>query len=97
MKLDKKNIPEALHSLIHLAEKWGISDDYDREEAISSAPRKELEVIAHCLDQVEDKILTQWLTGSESKRKSLSQEYVSMTNLTMAVHSAKLELKRLKL
>ena len=95
MKLNKDNIPSELHSVIHFAEKWGIGDDYDREQAISDASRKELENVAHCLDNIENAALARWLIGPESKREPLSQEYLAVTNLTMAVHSAKLELKKM--
>ena len=96
MKLNQNNVPSELHSIIHLAEKWGIGDDYDREQAISDASRQELECVAHCLDNIENAVLAGWLIGPESKREPLSQEYLAFTNLTMAVHSAKLEIKKLE-
>lgn len=96
MKLNQKNVPSELHSAIQLAEKWGIGDDYEREQAIVNASRNELEELAHSLDDVDDGALVGWLTGKESKQEPLSQEYLAFTNLTMAVQSAKIKIKRLE-
>ena len=96
MTLDPNNVPPDLRPVIPFAEKWGISDDYDREETISNASREELAAIASSFDNVDNEVLTGWLTGPESKREHLSQEYVAFTNLTMAIHSAKLKLKKSK-
>ncbi|MFA5190414.1 MAG: hypothetical protein WC740_06800 [Verrucomicrobiia bacterium] len=94
MTLNPKNVPPGIAIALPFAEKWGIGDDSEREAAIEKADLKELEEIAHCLDDVDDAVLSGWLTGPESQRASISSEYVAVTCLTMAVHSARAKLKK---
>ncbi len=92
--LDERMVPRDIAPVLPAAERWGIADDCEREEAIRSASFEELEQIAHCLDGIEDAILVGWLTGPESERAPPSEEYLAITCLTMAVHSAKAKLKK---
>ena len=95
MKLNPDNIPAELRSAFSFAERWGIGDDFEREESLANASKEELEAVAHSIDNLDDAVLVSWLTGPESKREPLSPEYLAFTNLTMAVHSAKIKLKRM--
>lgn len=92
--LDPARVPSELRSLLPWAERWGIGDDGYREEAIESATTDDLAALARCLDDVPDETITNWLTGPDSRAKPLSAEYLAITCLTMAVHSAKASLKR---
>src|SRR3989442_8647881 len=94
MPLNSHNIPSALVPLLPMAEKWGIGDDFEREAAISSASRQELESLVHCIDEIEDADLYGWLSGPESFNSSPSSEYLAITALTMAIDSAKLKLRK---
>lgn len=93
-QLDPNNLPPAFSSLIPCAERWGIGDDIEREMAIENATAGDLNTLAHCLDDIDDQQLVEWLNGSESGRKPLTPEYIAITSLTMAVQSAKSELRR---
>ena len=93
MKLDPCTVPIELACLIPIAQIWGIGDDFEREEALGKATSQELKEVAHCLDAVDDAVLTGWLTGEESEKPNPSDAYLAITNLTMAVHSAKLILE----
>lgn len=94
--LDAKKTPKDIAPAILFAQQWGIGDDFDREEAVSNATTEELEALAHCLDQIDDATLVAWLTGPESRKSPPSAEYLAITNLTMAVHSAKAKLRKAK-
>ena len=72
-----------------MAEKWGIGDDGDREDAVDRASRDELDELIGCLDDIDDKLLDEWLTGAESQRQPPSREYIAITCLTMARESGK--------
>ena len=93
-KLNKNNVPSALHQIISVAEEWGINDDYDREKKISEATKSELHTLIASIDNVTDEDLYGWLEGPESYLATPSEEYVSFTCLTMAIDSAKIKLKK---
>ncbi len=86
-------MPAAVRSdrLLALAEKWGLPDDYEREQRVSEASPEELLDLAHSLDEV-DPSLWDWLAGPESYAAEPSDEYVRMTDLTMAVDLARVRL-----
>ena len=94
IRLNANNLPPEFSSIIGWAEKWGVGDDVDREMAIENATTEELNTLSHCLDNIDDYQLVEWLNGDETKKKPLSEEYVAVTCLTMAVQSAKSVLKR---
>jgi hypothetical protein len=95
IKLDKANVPQALHGLIPVAEIWGINDDFDREDKLGQATEDELRTLISSIDNVSDEDLYGWLEGPESFSPIPSEEYVSFTCLTMAIESAKAKLKKL--
>src|SRR5581483_10926277 len=92
--LNPAKVPPALTHLLPVAEKWGISDDYDRERAVRSASREELEALIHSIDSVSDEELFGWLSAKEASNPNPTKEYVALTNLTMAIDAAKLEIKK---
>jgi hypothetical protein len=95
MPLNPSNVPAALVPLLPMAEKWGIGDDFDRENALRNASRQELEGLVHSIDVVSDDDLFGWLSGPESYSPHPSAEYVAFTCLTMAIDSAKTKLKKM--
>src|SRR5262245_57060229 len=96
IKLDPNRVPRQLAHLVPMAEKWGDDDDGDREQAVKSASRSELEALVHCIDEVSDDYLLGWLAGPESFNDNPSPEYVAFTCLSMAIDSAKLKLEKLQ-
>jgi len=95
IKLDPNRVPRPLAHLVPMAEKWGDDDDGDREQAVKSASRSELEGLVRCIDEVSDDDLFGWLAGPESFNKNPSPEYVAFTCLFMAIESAKAKLTKL--
>ena len=91
--LDPAKVPTALACLLPMAEKWGIGDDYLRGEALGNASTEELEQLVHCIDHISDDDLYGWLAGPESYNPRPTAEYIALTDLTMAIDSAKLKLK----
>jgi len=94
VKLNPERVPLSARDLIGLAERWGISDDYDRERAVHSATEGELRLLVRSIDETDEE-LWDWLVGPEADAPSPSPEYIAMTNLTMAADSAKLQLTKL--
>ena len=95
MTLNPNNVSAALIPLLPLAEKWGIGDDFERENAIRNASREELEALVHSIDDVSDDDLFGWLSGPESYSSNPTPEYLAFSCLTMAIDSAKVKLKKL--
>jgi hypothetical protein len=91
MPLNPNNVPEALRKLIPIAERWGISDDFEREAALESAFPEDLELLIHSIDAVSDEDLFGWLAGQESFSLQPSEEYIALTCLTIAIDSAKIK------
>ena len=97
MSHERSGLPSEARSerLLGLADRWGIPDDFQREEAVAGANAEELAELAHGLDDVHD-AFWEWLAGPESYSPEPTHEYVRMTALTMAVDSARLRLARLR-
>jgi hypothetical protein len=93
IKLDPNRVSRPLAHLVPVAEKWGDADDDDREQAVKSASRSELEALLHCIDEVSDDYLLGWLAGPGSSNDNPSPEYVAFTCLRMVIDSAKPKLE----
>ncbi len=93
-RLNPAKVPAAVSALVPLAEKWGISDDVEREEKVHAATDEELRQLVASLEAIDSDALFEWLAGPESYDASPTDEYVAFTALTMAIESAKLILKR---
>jgi hypothetical protein len=83
IRLDPVNVPAPLRHLIPVAEKWGISDDMLRIDAVRNANAVEIADLKH-LVQEHDDLLDEWLAGSEAESRSPSQEYLAFTHMRMA-------------
>ena len=88
-KLNPLLVPPEIVGLLEIAQKWGIGDDFEREQIIGSASKSELLELATCLDNVDADALFNWLAGAESFNENPSEEYIAFTILTMAVDFAK--------
>lgn len=80
--------------LLPLAERWGVSDDYDREALVSAASEDDLASLVNAVDAVPDADLYGWLAGPESHSPTPTPEYLAVTCLTMAADSARVKLAR---
>ncbi len=85
-------IPEKLHHLIPMVERWGIEDDGYRDEVIHNAQKNELENIVNSIS-IEDAIeLDTWFCNP-LELNSPSIEYLKFSAFFMAFEYAKLLLK----
>ncbi len=96
MIFNPDNVPCQLIRLLPMAQKWGIGDDLEREEAVANASEQELESLVHSIDNVSDEDLYGWLAGPLADSDDPTPEYLAITCLTMAIDSAKLKLQKLK-
>ncbi len=94
MKLDPTRIPEGCSHLVPLAERWGLGDDFEREEKLASAERADLQELVKAIQDLPGDTLFDWLAGPESRSVTPTPEYVAFTCLTMAYDSARSKLKR---
>jgi hypothetical protein len=78
IKLDTSLVPEPLRVLIPLAEKWGISDDILRRDAVSRADKHEIESLQKTL-ALHDDALDAWLAGPDARNTNPSNEYLAST------------------
>lgn len=61
--LNAERIPQALRTLIPVAEKWGIPDDVTRSARVKSASVHELALLVEAVDSVSDADLYGWLAA----------------------------------
>jgi hypothetical protein len=81
--LNASRIPEALRHLLPLAERFGVSDDLDREDLVSKASCEEIALLKQAI-AVHDKELDDWLAGPEADRPPYSAEYIAYSAMRMA-------------
>jgi hypothetical protein len=81
--LDPAKVPEPLRPLIPLAEKWGISDDILRMDALDAASSDELAELRRIVASHED-LLEAWLAGPESYQDKPTPEYIAFASMVMA-------------
>ena len=84
----KKTIPESLHHLIPLVEKWGIEDDGYRDEAIYKATYEQLNEIANSISDNDSTELDKWFCDPV-ELSSPSNEYLKFSAYFMAFEYAK--------
>jgi hypothetical protein len=93
MSLRPSKMPVAAVSLIPLAERWAIGDDFEISMAIDQASREDLLELAHCFDDVDDSFWN-WLAGPEARAETSTEEYIAMSILVDAFELAKFALEQ---
>jgi len=93
MPLKPNSVPEEFRYLLPLAERWGIGDDFDREHAVGVASSEDLSELVSVIRDMPTDALFDWLAGPESQNPRPSEEYLALTCMTMAYHSARVKLK----
>lgn len=88
MMLDPSNVPLALQPLLPHAERWGIGDDYERSSLVESASADEQSELIRSITLLEHELYA-WLAGPQASSRNPSDEYVALTNLTLAIEYAK--------
>jgi|GEM_PF-3274059 len=92
IKIDKNNVPEKLHHLIPLVQKWGIGDDGYRDEAVANANATELMELVSSISDEDAKKLNEWLSDPY-EIKICTQEYLMYSTFFMAYEYANAVLK----
>jgi hypothetical protein len=83
IKISAERIPEPLRCLIPLVERWGISDDTLRLNAMRKASPEEVEYLRAAVARYDDE-LDEWLAGPEAGSSNPSFEYLAFSNMRMA-------------
>jgi len=83
IQIDPEQVPESLRHLILLAERWGISDDVLRADAVHSASPDEVSRLRDAIERHDD-LLDKWLAGPEALHDRLSPAYLAFTHMRMA-------------
>lgn len=81
--ISPERVPQALHCLIPFAERWGISDDILRSDAIRSASPDEVGNLKAAIARFDDE-LDDWLAGTEATSSNPTKEYLAFSNMRMA-------------
>ena len=90
--LDSSQVPEKFRRLIPLAERWGIGDDFLREEAVRKATGRDLEELLAFREDFD--AVAEWLAGPESYSSHPTPEYIAFSDLAMAWELANLIVKQ---
>jgi hypothetical protein len=93
-KVKREDVPEVLHALIPLAEKWGVvADDWEPREILEEVPREEIEDLVECVSPHVDSTFNEWLAGPEAEGPEFTVAYLAFTDLRMCFWRAQWVLK----
>ena len=81
--LDSQRVPTALHHLIPLTQKFGVTDDLARDAIVSCASLAEIAALKQAV-QANDALLDAWLSGPEATGPRFSNEYIAFSAMRMA-------------
>ena len=90
-QVNPNNIPEPFHPLIPYAEKWGISDDGYRDEAVYGASVQELRELIKAVTEFEAEGFDGWL-GSPGVN-NYTRDWIAFVCLIDTCDLAKLRLQ----
>lgn len=85
--LNPSRIPEELHGLLTLAEKFGVSDDRIRERLVKNSLASEIQELKSAICANDD-ALDNWLAGPEAYGSVFSDEYIAFSAMRMAADYA---------
>jgi hypothetical protein len=74
---------------------WGIGDDFDRASKLDESDTDSLRRLVAAVDALPDSVWD-WLAGPEAESANPSEEYICVTDITMAADVARIRLKRLQ-
>jgi hypothetical protein len=86
-RLHPSKVPEKLHSLVELAERFGVADDRGRELVRKSVTPEEFQHLRESVRRHDDE-LDAWLAGKESFGPACSDEYIAFSAMRMAADGA---------
>jgi hypothetical protein len=82
-RLDPGKVPLGLRHLIPFAERYGITDDLDREHVILASSPEEIAELKAVVAQHDD-LMDEWLAGPETAEPQPSVEYLAFSAMRMA-------------
>jgi hypothetical protein len=85
--LDLCRVPRELHALASVADRFGIADDWAREDLVRSTARAELDRLVQLVREHDD-ALDAWLAGPEAEGPEFSDEYIAFSAMRMAADHA---------
>ncbi len=88
VNMDKNNIPEPLHHLIPLVEKWGIEDDGYRDHQVFNSSIDKLLTLANSIADEIAATLNEWFCNPILV-KTPNEEYLKFSVFLMAYEYAK--------
>ena len=83
IQLDSSRVPQQLRHLVPIAEKWGISDDLLRLDAVRKANPSNYLSLSELFESTMI-CYNEWLAGPEADSETPSIEYLAFTHLRMA-------------
>lgn len=86
-RLDSSQVPAGLRHLIPLAERYGITDDFDREALVTASSPEEIAALKAVVARHDDE-LDDWLAGPEADEPPYSDEYLAFSAMRMAADFA---------
>ena len=84
---DVQRIPAELHSLIPLAQRYGLADDWQRQDAVENSTKEERRALKRAVEERDD-VLDAWLAGPEAAGPDFSDEYIAFSAMRMAADYA---------
>src|SRR3954467_660672 len=87
LRLDPAKGPPALRPLIPPAERFGITDDIDRENLVLASSPQEIAELKASVEQHDDEF-DQWLAGPEADGPEFSEESLAFTAMRMGADFA---------
>lgn len=87
MALNRRNVPAKLHALIPLAERFGVTDDLERERLVLAALPEEIAELRAAVARHDDD-LDSWLAGREASGPEWSAEYLAFSAMRIAADFA---------
>ena len=76
--LNPAKVPLALRHLIPLAERYGVSCDWERERLVASSTPEDIAALKAAISRHDDE-LDDWLAGPEADAPPFSNEYIAFS------------------
>jgi hypothetical protein len=91
----EQSLREAIAAILTNYGEWAIGDDFDRASKLDESDADALRSLVAAVNALPDSVWD-WLAGPEAQSSSPSQEYISVTDITMAADVARIRLKRMQ-
>ncbi|MBO0699086.1 MAG: hypothetical protein J2P46_11885 [Zavarzinella sp.] len=86
-QLDPDKVPLGLRHLIPLAQRYGITDDLDRERLVRASSPEQIADLKAAIARHDDE-MDEWLAGPEADEPPFTMEYLAFSAMRMAADFA---------